>query len=456
MINKNSKNEFSDLDWINHIPNQWTLIRLNYILTESKLTSTTGSETLLAVSQYTDVTISERNITDGIYAANEFVGYKLVSRNDLVINIMLAWNGSLGVSRHNGIVSPSYCVYSFDEESYPQYYHYLLRAPMILSQFMKYSSGIVMSRLRLYPDDLHNILVPKPPLSDQIIIALYLDNFNAKLDYLSELRKNQIALLEEYKRAVIQQAVTRGLDPDVPLKPSGVEWLGDIPEHWEVVRLKYCLDKVYSGGTPDSGNDLYYCDPNKGIPWLMISDITDSEYVRSSQKAITEQGRMSKSLDILPSGTLLYSMYASLGSVAILEIDACVNQAILGLSFRTEKVLSKFALYFLQSMQEILPLFSNSSTQANLNAEIVLSLPILIPPLTEQVAIVAHLDKLTSDIDAAIAHTHREIELLEEYRTRLIADVVIGKLDVREPAANLPDVNLDDIQLPAESGEADD
>ena len=456
MINRNSKIEFSGLDWINHIPNQWTLIRLNYILTESKLTSTTGSETLLAVSQYTDVTISERNITDGIYATNKFVGYKLVSRNDLVINIMLAWNGSLGVSKHNGIVSPSYCVYCFDEESYPQYYHYLLKTPMMLSQFMKYSSGIVMSRLRLYPDDLHNILVPKPPLSDQVIIALYLDNFNMELDYLSELRKNQIALLEEYKRALIQQAVTRGLDPDVPLKPSGVEWLGDIPEHWEAVRLKYCLDKVYSGGTPDSGNDLYYCDPNKGIPWLMISDITDSEYVRSSQKAITEQGRMSKSLDILPSGTLLYSMYASLGSVALLEIDACVNQAILGLSFRTEKVLSKFALYFLQSIQEVLPLFSNSSTQANLNAEIVLSLPILIPPLTEQAAIVARLDRLTSDIDAAIAHTRREIELLEEYRTRLIVDVVTGKLDVREAAANLPDVNLDDIQPLAEGSEPDD
>ena len=262
--------------------------------------------------------------------------------------------------------------------------------------------------------------------------------------------------MEEYKRAVIQQTVTRGLNPDVPLKPSGVEWLGDIPEHWEAVRLKYCLDKVYSGGTPDSGNDLYYCNPNKGIPWLMISDITDSEYVRSSQKAITEQGRMSKSLDILPSGTLLYSMYASLGSVALLEIDACVNQAILGLSFRTEKVLSKFALYFLQSMQEVLPLFSNSSTQANLNAEIVLSLPILIPPLTEQVAIVAHLDKLTSDIDAAIAHTRREIELLEEYRTRLIADVVTGKLDVREAAVNLPDVSPDDLQPLAEGDEAED
>ena len=304
--------------------------------------------------------------------------------------------------------------------------------------------------------DIEGQVVAMPTPAEQIAIVAYLDEADQMLRGGVSSKQRLVELMEEYKRAMIQQAVTRGLDPDVPLKPSGVEWLGDIPEHWEVVRLKYCLDKVYSGGTPDSGNDLYYCDPNKGIPWLMISDITDSEYVRSSQKAITEQGRMSKSLDILPSGTLLYSMYASLGSVAILEIDACVNQAILGLSFRTEKVLSKFALYFLQSMQEILPLFSNSSTQANLNAEIVLSLPILIPPLTEQVAIVAHLDKLTSDIDAAIAHTHREIELLEEYRTRLIADVVTGKLDVREPAANLPDVNLDDIQLPAESGEADD
>ena len=433
------------MDWISHIPSHWRLIRLNYILTESKLTSTAGTETLLAVSQYTDVTISERNIDDETYAANEFVGYKLVSRNDLVINIMLAWNGSLGVSMHNGIVSPSYCVYSFDEESYPQYYHYLLRAPMMLSQFMKYSSGIVISRLRLYPDDLHNILVPKPPLSDQVIIALYLDNFNTKLDYLTELRKNQIILLEEYKRAVIQQAVTRGLDPDVPLKPSGVEWLGDIPEHWEVHRLKTCVSNIITKEIGDYRGirlALEHVEGWTGKYWDAGADFILDSDVKCFQL----------------NDVLFGKLRPYLAKVARPDCHGTCVGEFLVLRPVNDLVSPEFLEYLLRSQHTIDAV--NASTfgarMPRADWQFIGDMHHAFPLPAEQAAIVSHLDKLTYDIDAAIAHTRREIELLEEYRTRLIADVVTGKLDVREAAADLPDVNLDDLQPLAEDGEADD
>lgn len=445
MQNKSAQNEFSDLNWINYIPNQWSLIRLNYILTESKLTSTTGSETLLAVSQYTDVTISERNIAHETHAASEFVGYKLVLQNDLVINIMLAWNGSLGVSKHNGIVSPSYCVYSFDEESHPQYYHYLLRSPVILSQFMRYSSGIVMSRLRLYPDDLHNVLVPKPPLSSQVIIAQYLNDFNSKLSYLSELRENQIALLEEYKRAAIQQAVTRGLDPDVPLKPSGVEWLGDIPAHWEVRRLKSVAELVMGQSPPSD----HCSDAPIGLPFLQgCAEFGDSH--PSPEQFCLVPPRVAFS------GSILMSVRAPVGRLNVADQDYGIGRGLCGIIPNGVTLLNDFAYYQLLVMEDALRLVSTGSTYEAVSTGDVGGQVVVIPPLEEQAAIVAHLDKLTSDIDAAIAHTRREIELLEEYRTRLIADVVTGKLDVREAAADLPDVNLDDLQPLAEGGEADD
>lgn len=455
MQNKSVQNEFSDLNWINYIPNHWSLIRLNYILTESKLTSTTGSETLLAVSQYTDVTISERNFAHESYAANEFVGYKLVSQNDLVINIMLAWNGSLGVSMHNGIVSPSYCVYSFDEESHPQYYHYLFRSPMMLSQFMRYSSGIVMSRLRLYPDDLHNILAPKPPFKTQVMIAQYLNDFNSKLSYLIELRKNQIAFLEEYKRAMIQQAVTRGLDPDVPLKPSGVEWLADIPEHWEASQVKrhysIQLGKMLQNiASEPLDTEVPYLKAQH-VQWFAVNT-DDPPTMWAGPRDIVQFG--------ICSGDLLVCEGGEGGRAGLVKeiVPGYIIQNALHRVRPLSDSKNEYLQYVMSAIADIgwFEAINNKATIAHFTAEKFGALVIPIPPEVEQTTIVAHLDKLTSDIDEAIAHTRREIELLEEYRTRLIADVVTGKLDVREAAASLPDVNLDDLQPLVEGGEADD
>jgi len=218
-------------------------------------------------------------------------------------------------------------------------------------------------------------------------------------------------------------------------KDSGVEWLGEIPAHWEVKRLKNCVERLESGGTPESDNFEYWTDDISGIPWVAISDMTRSFHIRDTAKRLTEQGLCSKHLRVLPSGTLLYSMYASLGKVALLGIDDVVNQAILGLVTREEHVSRVFLRWWLEFMQGHVQLLSSSNTQDNLNADKVRKMPVFVPGLAEQRVIVAFLDRETARIDALIAKVREAIDRLKEYRTALISAAVTGKIDVREETA---------------------
>ena len=269
-----------------------------------------------------------------------------------------------------------------------------------------------------------------------------------------------VELMEEYKRAVIQQAVTRGLDPDVHLKPSGVEWLGDIPEHWEVRRLKTVADMRVSNIDKHINDDeipvrlcnyvdVYKNDLIDGTIDFMPASATEDEisrfHLRIGDVLITKD---SETWDDIGVPALVVETAPDLVSGYHLALLRPETTQLLG-SYLFRALQSRAVAY--QFHVE-----ARGVTRYGLSHSGILSAAIPLPPVEEQAAIVAHLDKLTSDIDAAIADTRREIELLEEYRTRLIADVVTGKLDVREAAANLPDVNPDDLQSLAEDGEADD
>jgi len=246
--------------------------------------------------------------------------------------------------------------------------------------------------------------------------------------------------LEEYRAATISEAVTGRIDvrtgqPYPAYKPSGIKWLGDIPAHWEVTRLGNVLSSLVGGGTPSTSNSDYWAEENEdGVPWIAIGDMSQGGTVVTTKKRITQVGRVSKALQPLPPGTIIYSMYASVGVVARLGITAVTNQAILGL-IPDKRLHSPFLHYWLAALRRHVLALTRSSTQDNLNAGIVRTLPLNLPPLVEQAAIAHYIDSITSKVDTAIANTRREIELLEEYRTRLIADVVTGQVDVREAAA---------------------
>ncbi|MGE3541760.1 MAG: hypothetical protein AB7N91_30585 [Candidatus Tectimicrobiota bacterium] len=205
----------SGVPWLGEIPVHWEVRRFKYLLCEVNTRSLDGQEQLLSVSQYTGVTPrrSRNGDDEPDTRATSLVGYKCVSPNDLVVNIMLAWNGSLGVSRSAGIVSPAYCVYRFNNHTEPWYYHNLLRLPLYKGRIKVDSTGVVESRLHLYSDDLFRIEALVPRREEQDAIARFVDTFGRYVDRLIRAKRRLIGLLNEQKQAIIYRAVTRGLDP---------------------------------------------------------------------------------------------------------------------------------------------------------------------------------------------------------------------------------------------------
>jgi len=216
-------------------------------------------------------------------------------------------------------------------------------------------------------------------------------------------------------------------------KDSGIEWLGPIPAHWKRLPLKRCLDAVSSGGTPDSSDDRYWTDEASGVPFVTIADMSHGKVVCNTARHLTGEGLESKSLSVLPRGTLLYSIYASLGKVALLGTNAAANQAILALVPNASALDQRFLMWWLRSMEEHLDLFSSSNTQSNLSAERVLDMPVFTAPLEEQEAIAEFLDRETAKINALVEKKEQLIELLQEKRTALISHAVTKGLDPDVP-----------------------
>ncbi len=212
-------------------------------------------------------------------------------------------------------------------------------------------------------------------------------------------------------------------------KDSGVEWIGKIPSSWVKTKLKYKLQEVVTGGTPDTSNDSFWSDEDKGINWISISDITSNgREITGTKKFISEKGLESKKLKILPIGSLIYSIYGSIGKISRLGIPSTVHQGILGLKTNSTYN-TTFLEYYLIYFKEYVSLFSSSNTQENLNQEKVSNFDIPVPPLSEQQQIVSFLDTKTSLIDSLIEKTLRKIELLKEKRTTLINELVTKGLN---------------------------
>ncbi len=261
-----------------------------------------------------------------------------------------------------------------------------------------------------------------------------------------------IILLQEQKQAIIHRAVTRGIDPNVRLKPTGVEWLGDVPERWEVVKLGHHF-RCCSGSTPSRSVSGFY---GGDIPWVKTGELLGSD-INGSAEYITEAALKASSLTLLPVDTLLIAMYGqgqTRGRTGLLKIPATINQASLAILPNRRKVLPEYLQLWFVSQYARLRLISEArnSTQPNLNAEIIKNEKIILPTLDEQAQILDYVFPVIKRVRAVINRAEREISLLREFRTRLIADVVTGKLDVHEAALQLPDesdefIDLEDIEV---------
>jgi type I restriction enzyme S subunit len=418
------------------------------------------------VSQFTGVT--ERRRADGgdepDTRAASLVGYKLVEPDNLVVNIMLAWNGSLGVSRFHGIASPAYCVYRFGTSAQPLYFHHLLRSPAYRGRIKAVSTGVVESRLRLYTDDLYRLEGLLPPLSEQAAIVRFLDHADRRIRRYIRAKQNLIKLLEEQKQAIIHRAVTRGLDPDVRLKPSGAEWLGQVPEHWEVRTLGQIANSFRTG---PFGSLLHQSDYIEGgTPLVNPTHMSGGRILEDRRRSVPASVVDRLSSYVLAQHDVLFSRRGELGRCTLVrdrETGWLCGTGSIRVRVNYEGIEPEYLIAALQVgwVGEYLSLFSVGATMDSLNTGILRRVPILLPPLGEQRKMLDVIGRVTLITRRAKLSAEGEIARLREFRTRLIADVVTGKLDVREAAARLPDEAdepepLDDTEAAIDADTADD
>ena len=279
-------------------------------------------------------------------------------------------------------------------------------------------------------EDILNYPFLLPPEQDQTAIANFLDKKTARIDALIEKDKKLIALLKEKRTALINHVVTKGLDPNVKLKDSGIQWIGKIPEEWEVRKIKFVSKKVVTGKTPPTDNYLYY--ENGEVNWFTPSDLGDNLILEESSKKISSLAVIeNKVYKYNPNTILLVGIGATLGKVGMITKSGTSNQQINAIEFNEKKLYPKYGLYYLYGYKKDLISLSNASTIGIFNQTQTANFLIITPPLQDQTAIANYLDKATSKIDKTIKLIEKKITLLEEYKKSLIHYVVTGKVDVR-------------------------
>ena len=428
----------SGIEWLGDVPAHWKIQRGKTLFQAVDVRSQTGNEELLTVSAERGI-VPRKSANVTMFKAESYVGYKLCWPGDLVINSLWAWAHALGISQYHGIVSSVYGVYRLlpKFKNYASFIHQLVRSIPFQWELQVRSKGIWVSRLLLTDEAFLGAPFPLPPIAEQTAIVRYLDQADERIRRYVSSRERLIELLEEYRQAIIHHAVTRGLDPNVRLKPSGVEWLGDVPAHWGVAAVKrhysIQLGKMLQNG-PNVPTDI-------AVPYLKAQHVqwfsvrtTDAPTMWASPHEIEQFG--------IRAGDLLVCEGGEGGRCSLVEEvpPGYIIQNALHRVRSSGNSRNDYLQYVMSSISKTgwFDAINNKATIAHFTAEKFGSLMIPVPPFPEQVAIVRYLDKATADIDASIDRARREIELLSEYRTRLIADVVTGQVDVRE-VARLPD-----------------
>lgn len=419
----------SGVEWLGDIPEHWETKRIKYIFDEINERSEDGSEDLLSVSQYTGVTNKSDKVKAGgmLTNAETLEGYKKVKKGDLVSNIMLTWNGSLGFSPYDGITSPAYCIYRIYGNHDNRYFHYLYRTELYKSEFKRNSSGIIESRLRLYTDDFFKIESILPPLHEQTAIAQFLDDKTTKIDEAISIKKQQIQLLKERKQILIHKAVTRGLNPNVALKDSGVVWISEIPEHWEVKRLKnVCF--INRNSLPETTNKDFkfkYVDIGSVSLEEGITDAEEFTFKNSPSRA----RRIAKPGDTVISTVRTYlkaidfvneekSIYIYSTGFAVLEPESMIYPEFLANFVRSD------------AFTEQVTINSKGMSYPAINSTDLSRLFVVHPSTSEQKEISAYIETASAKLETAINLKLQEIAKLKEYKSSLINSVVTGKLKV--------------------------
>lgn len=438
-----SEHQESGLPWLGSFPSHWVIKRGKSYLFCIDERSKAGKEELLTVSSARGV-VPRSSAKVTMFKAGSYAGHKLCWPGDLVINSLWAWGGGLGVARHHGIISTAYSVYRSRPSAQinPRYLHELVRSSAFHWELKVRSKGVWISRLQLTDTSFLDAPIPLPPPDEQLAIVRFLDHANGKIDGFIRAKRKLIGLLNEQKQAIIHRAVTRGLDPNAKLKPSGIPWLGEIPAHWEARQLRRVCRRVKTGGTPKGADERFF--ESGGFNWHTPSDFRDAIQLGDASRQLSNLGV--REVTTFPADTILMiGIGATIGKVSISRKACSCNQQINAIIANERLIHLDYLAFYLRTLRGFILNCGKFTTMPIINQDETKRLPVLIPPISEQVEIAKHIELASSPFATAIARTEREIALMQEYRTRLTADIVTGKLDVREAAAKLPEENPDEV-----------
>lgn len=442
----------SGLPWAGQVPAHWELVPNRGLVRKRKIL-VGERHTDYRLLSLTKQGVIVRDMTTGKGKFSSDMGTSQEVRSGDIVFCLFdvpETPRTVGLSSHDGMITGAYTVFESRGKGCTEYFELFYRAMDDRKLLSPLYSGL---RNTIPVDRLLGTKTPQPPPEEQTVIVRFLDWANSRLERTIRAKRKVIALLNEQKQAIIHRAVTRGLDPNVPLKDSGISWLGDIPQHWALWRISR-FARVGNGSTPSRAQPNYW--KNGHYPWLNSSQINRG-YIDTADQVVTSTALRECHLPRVPAGSVLVAITGqgkTRGMAAVLGIEATINQHIAFISPRRKIALPEFIHLALTAAYPQLRAISDDSgsTKGALTCEDLKRFKLPFPSLDEQILILKGVQIETVELSAAVSRLEREIELLREYRTRLVADVVTGKLDVRVAAGQLPPSLVDDDECPVNEG----
>lgn len=397
----------TNISWIPQIPNHWNLMKVNALFQERKCK--------VSDKVFSPLSVTKKGILPQLEHAaktNNGDNRKLVKAGDFVINSRSDRKSSCGVSQLDGSVSLINIVLTPREELNGKYIHYLLRNYRFSEEYYRNGRGIVADLWTTRYSEIKSILLPVPPRTEQEQIVRFLDWKVSEINKLIGIKQKQISRLTELQKAVINETVTHGLNKNAPMKFSGVEWIGNIPNHWECTSIKRKCTQIGSGTTPSTGIAEYY---SGNINWIQSGDLYQKKVISSTAKHLSELAiKNCSALSVYRAPYIVIAMYgASIGNVAVSLIDACVNQACCVL-IPNKDINVNFLLYWMMCCKENFLQQGVGGTQPNISQVKIKDQVLICPPLDEQNKIVSFLNLKISEIDELIEVNKKQMQELSD------------------------------------------
>lgn len=406
----------SGVEWLGEVPEHWEIFPVKRFMRLVADPAPNDNDYEL-LSIYTEIGVRPRKELEAKgNKATTTDGYWKVQKGDLIVNKLLAWMGAIGISNYDGVTSPAYDILRQTRPLDPRFYDYLFRCGVCFTEFRRYSRGIMDMRLRLYFEDLGQLPMPFPSVAEQAAIAAFLDRETAKIDALVQEQERLIELLKEKRRAVISHAVTKGLNPNATMKDSGIEWLGQVPAHWEVMRLKFlCQIQTGDKDTENAVEDGKY-------PFFVRSQTVERiDSMAFDCEAVLTAG------DGVGVGKVFHHYTGPFD----------FHQRVYMLN-NFSGVSGRFVYHFLkENFYKVALEGGAKSTVDSLRRPVFTNFAVCVPPVKEQSQIVAMIEEQATKFDELTVEAQRAIDLLQERRTALISAAVTGKIDVRKVAAKM-------------------